>query len=294
MDAAVSDTLAGYRARAEQALERLLPADATPARLYAAMRYATLGGGKRIRAGLAYAAGQALGASLAHLDSAACAVELIHAYSLIHDDLPCMDDDDLRRGKPTCHRAFDEATALLAGDALQTLAFETLAQDPYLTPAVRIRMIERLARAAGAQGMVGGQAIDLESVGRHIPAEQLEDMHARKTGALIRSAVTLGALAAEANAELLAALDVYAQCTGLAFQIMDDVLDVEGDTATLGKTRGADQARNKPTYAALVGLAESKRMAAALHARALESLRFLGDNGRTLAAIAGFVIRRSH
>ncbi len=292
----LNDTLLRYRERIERALDARLPAaTVAPARLHAAMRYATLGGGKRVRACLVYAAGMALGARAELLDAPACAVELLHAYSLVHDDLPCMDDDDLRRGKPSCHRAYDQATALLAGDALQTLAFEILATEPM--PAVsstqRLEMIATLARAAGAAGMAGGQAIDLASVGKKLTPEELQDMHARKTGALIHAAVRLGALTVEApDTRLLAALDAYGHAIGLAFQIADDVLDVEGETATLGKQPGVDQARGKPTYATLLGTEGAKAKAKALLDRALESLAPLRDNGAVLAVLARYIVER--
>ncbi len=292
----IKQTLKNCQERVERALKNCLPpADATPTRLHQAMRYATLNGGKRIRAALVYAAGAAVGADDAALDAPACAVELIHSYSLIHDDLPCMDDDDLRRGKPTCHKAYDEATALLAGDALQGLAFEILAHDA-TTPtgaAQRLKMMEALAQAIGSQGMAGGQAIDLESVGEKLSLSRLEDCYLRKTGALIRAAVLLGALAREdVDHRLLAALNEYGRAIGLAFQITDDILDVEGEIEKLGKTPGADQARNKPTYPALLGLDEAKARARALHARALETLKPLEDNGAFLADLAGYIINR--
>ncbi len=292
----LNDTLLRYRERVELALAARLPAVSTPpARLHEAMRYAVLGGGKRVRAALVYAAGTALGAGDAALDAPACAVELIHAYSLVHDDLPCMDNDDLRRGKPSCHRAYSETTALLAGDALQTLAFEVLASDPALavSPARRLEMVSTLARATGAAGMAGGQAIDLAAVGRKLAPDELQDMHARKTGALIHAAVRLGALAAGATDEkALAALDRYGRAVGLAFQIADDILDVEGQAATLGKHPGADQARNKPTYPALLGLDAAKTRAQAALTQALESLAPLGDNGAVLAALARYIVER--
>jgi farnesyl diphosphate synthase len=285
------------RARTEAALEARLPrADAEPHALHAAMRYATLNGGKRLRAALVYATGEALGARTELLDVPACALELIHAYSLVHDDLPAMDNDDLRRGKPTVHKAFDEATAILAGDALQTLAFEILAHDPALAvaPAQQLAMIAELARASGSLGMAGGQAIDLGAVGSALTLDQLEAMHARKTGALICAAVALGALTANAEAATRVRLDDYARAIGLAFQIVDDVLDVESDTATLGKPQGSDAERAKPTYPALLGLDEAKKLAADCHRRALESLVPLGDNGAILRAIADFIIQRRH
>ncbi|MBI3546280.1 MAG: polyprenyl synthetase family protein [Gammaproteobacteria bacterium] len=259
------------------------------------MRYVTLDGGKRVRASLVYAAGFAVDAADAALDVPACAIELIHAYSLVHDDLPSMDNDDLRRGKPTCHKAYDEATALLVGDALQSLAFELLSQDPLLTisAAQRLRMLALLAQAAGSQGMAGGQAIDLASAGKQLSLTQLEDMHRRKTGALIHAAVMLGAYAQEqTQAVKLQALEQYARAVGLAFQITDDILDVEGRAETLGKNPGVDHARGKPTYTSLLGLAEAKNRAKMLHATALESLKPLGDNGGLLADLAEFIIER--
>ena len=292
-----ADFLARAQARVEAALDaRLPPVAVAPARLHTAMRYATLAGGKRLRAALVYAAGEALGARPETLDVPACALELIHAYSLVHDDLPAMDNDDLRRGKPTCHKAFDEATAILVGDALQTLAFELLACDPGLpAPAERrLAMIARLATAAGAGGMAGGQAIDLEATGRVLTLDELETMHAHKTGALIRAAAALGALAADAGPETLARLDDYARHIGLAFQIVDDILDVEGDTATLGKPQGSDAERAKPTYPAILGLERARTLARECHAAALESLAPLGDNGRLLREIADFIIHRTH
>lgn len=274
---------AAYRARVERALEVRLDGLAAPAALDAPMRYATLGGGKRLRACLVYAAGTALGAHPPDLDDAACAVELIHAYSLVHDDLPCMDDDDLRRGKPSCHRAFGEALALLAGDALQTAAFEVLAagESPQ-----RPAMLRLLARASGAAGMAGGQALDLLQGGLAASLDTLEDMHRRKTGALIQASVLLGALAADATPEALDHLARYGSCIGLAFQIMDDVLDADDDVAPGTATR--------PNYPALLGLAAARGRAAALRDHALVSLAFLGDNGRILSALADFIIDRNH
>lgn len=289
--------LARVRMRTEQALDRRLPAASlAPQHLHAAMRYAALDGGKRLRAALVFAAGEALGAKPEALEVPACALELIHAYSLVHDDLPAMDNDDLRRGKPSCHRAFDEATAILAGDALQALAFELVAHDGSLTvsAARRLSMISRLAQAAGSVGMAGGQAIDLGSVGKSLSLTELEDMHARKTGALIAAAVILGALTAEsAGPEQLAPLESYARAIGLAFQIADDILDVAGDVKTLGKTPGGDQKQSKPTYPALLGLDAARTLARDQHNKALESLRPLGDNGELLAGIADFILERT-
>ena len=304
------ERLPEYRARVHAMLERALPpASQPPRRLHEAMRYAVLKGGKRIRAILVIATGEALRADAGHLERPACAVEFIHAYSLVHDDLPSMDDDDLRRGVPACHRAFDEATALLAGDALQTLAFETLAGDPAPggtpdttagpraapggIPAGTGEMVRTLAHASGSRGMAGGQAVDLESTGRTLTFEQLEGMHLHKTGALIRASVRLGALGAGAHdPELLARLDEYARCIGLAFQIRDDVLDIESDTERLGKRQGSDAARNKPTYPAILGLEASRAHARALHERALEELEPLGRDAGPLRELAGFIVSR--
>jgi geranylgeranyl pyrophosphate synthase len=287
-----------WQSRVERVLDHWLPAAALhPARLHEAMRYAVLGGGKRVRPILAYATGAALGISMDALDGPACAVELIHAYSLIHDDLPAMDNDDLRRGKPTCHRAFDEATAILAGDALHTLAFYILSHDPALQARAeaRLAMIETLALAAGSRGMVGGQAIDLAAVGCTLDIAELEDMHIHKTGALIRAAVRLAALAApELDHDTLHRLDHYAKCVGLAFQIRDDILDVEGDVATLGKRQGADLALNKPTYPGLLGLDEAKNRARQLHEEALASLASLDERAEPLRGLSHYIVDRVH
>lgn len=292
---ALGGRAARLRERAEKALDACLPpADSPPRRLHEAMRYACLGGGKRVRALLVYASGAATGAPDDALDGAACAVELVHAYSLVHDDLPAMDDDDLRRGKPTCHRAYDEATALLAGDALQTLAFQVLSrQHPAVPDARRLAMIETLALASGSSGMAGGQAIDLAAVGRTLDLDALEHMHRLKTGALIRASVRLGALAAaEADESTIARLEHYAACLGLAFQIRDDVLDVEASTETLGKQQGADAALGKPTYPSLIGLDASKARAHTLHREALEALASFDAGADLLRALADFVVER--
>ncbi|MFB1489505.1 MULTISPECIES: (2E,6E)-farnesyl diphosphate synthase [unclassified Thiocapsa] len=295
-DATLDDFRARYCARVEATLDALLPSAAVqPVRLHEAMRYTVLGGGKRIRPLLAYAAGEALGVDPALLDRPACAVELIHAYSLIHDDLPAMDDDDLRRGRPTCHRAFDEATAILAGDALQTLAFQALAESPGLDSEKRIAMVASLARASGARGMVGGQALDLAAEGSILDVAMLEHIHIHKTGALIRAAVQMGILAHDApDPDHAERLDRFAKCIGLAFQIQDDVLDVEGDTDLIGKTAGRDLVLEKATYPALVGLPEAKEMAAALIADALESIAIFSNGSEPLRWIAGALIGRKH
>ncbi len=292
----LKDFMLACQARVEEALDARLPAAGKlPERLHQAMRYSTLGGGKRLRPLLVYATGQALGVGLDVLDGPACAVEFIHVYSLIHDDLPAMDNDDLRRGKPTCHKAFDEATAILAGDALQALAFQVLAQDPSIAvPAEsRLAMVDALTVASGSCGMVGGQAIDLDSVGKALDLPGLEAMHIRKTGALIRASVRLAALAKPDLEETLAdRLDHYAKCMGLAFQIQDDILDVESDTQTLGKTQGKDRDNNKPTYPALLGLNGAREKAAELHEEAQQSLSALGAEADHLRALASFIVQR--
>ncbi len=266
----------------------------TSAQLIEAMRYSTLNGGKRLRALLVYATGEAMGLDLTLLDPAAAAVEMIHAYSLVHDDMPIMDDDDLRRGRPTCHKAYDDATALLVGDALQSLAFETLCADQ-LSPIQQSKMIKELAHQSGVMGMAGGQAIDLESVGKDINLTTLQGMHELKTGALIRASVKLGALANQhVDSKILNALDQYAYAIGLAFQVQDDVLDVVADTATLGKTQGADIHLNKPTYPALLGLEPAKQKALDLIDDAMMELDKLPFDTHILAALAQFVVQRGH
>ncbi|MGJ3441699.1 (2E,6E)-farnesyl diphosphate synthase [Pseudomonas sp. Je.1.5.c] len=286
------------QARVDAALEQLFQApSAELQRLYEAMRYSVMNGGKRVRPLLAYAACEAFGAPAEDANGAACAVELIHAYSLVHDDLPAMDDDDLRRGQPTTHKKFDEACAILAGDGLQSLAFDALL-DPRLssqTAATRLDMVQTLAKAAGPAGMVGGQAIDLGSVGLKLDQQALEYMHRHKTGALIEASVRLGALAsARAEQAQLDALQVYAQAIGLAFQVQDDILDVESDTATLGKRQGADIARDKPTYPALLGLDAAKAYAIELRDQALAALHGFGDNAEPLRALARYIVERRH
>lgn len=286
-----------YRKRAESALTRCLqPAECHPARLHEAMRYAALGGGKRVRPILVYGAGRAVAAPEDRLDAPACAVELIHAYSLVHDDLPAMDDDDLRRGRPTCHKAYDEATAILVGDGLQALAFRVLSRGAAEaeSAALRLRMIDILSTAAGSRGMVGGQAIDLAAVGQTLDLAQLEDMHIHKTGALIRSSVLLGALCRSGiDPTQLDRLDRYGKCIGLAFQIQDDILDVTSDTATLGKRQGADRALDKPTYVSLMGLSEARAQAAALHKQAKEALSDFDSGADLLRWLADYIVQRS-
>lgn len=290
-----SDWMRSVQERTEVALGRILPsATVTPDRLHEAMRYATLEGGKRIRPLLAHAAGVVTGARSDALDRVACAVELIHAYSLVHDDMPCMDDDTLRRGKPTVHVEYDEATALLVGDALQSLAFQQLAEPGLLTDASRqIEMVHLLAIAAGSRGMAGGQAIDLQSVGQSLTREALEVMHVHKTGALIRAAVCLGALAGNyCSTDVFQRLDHYSRRIGLLFQVVDDMLDSESDTATLGKTAGKDADHNKPTYVTILGLAEAKRLATELEAEALELLAPLDDAAAPLRDLTRYIVHR--
>lgn len=286
------------QARVESALTQRLPSEnILPLRLHESMRYSVLNGGKRMRPMLTYATGKVLGLSPDELDAIACAVECIHVYSLIHDDLPAMDDDDLRRGKPTCHKAFDEATAILAGDGLQAFAFELLAHDLTITASAekRLEMITCLAKASGSQGMVGGQAIDLESVGKMLTLPELENMHIHKTGALIRASVVLATLAGKnVDAETAKKLDNYAKCIGLSFQVKDDILDEESDTETLGKTQGKDRNNNKPTYPALLGLAGAKEKAQYLHEKALENLAHFGDEANLLRELSLYIIQRDH
>ncbi len=280
--------------RAESALGRFLPgADSIPARLHQAMRYATLGGGKRVRPLLAFAAGELTDAQPEALDIVGCAVEMIHAYSLVHDDLPCMDDDVLRRGRPTCHVEYDEPTALLVGDSLQTMAFELLASQGIGEPKQQLEMIALLAHASGSRGMAGGQAIDLASVGQPLTQPELELMHALKTGALIRAAVLIGALAGSPmSADERASLDRFAKRAGLLFQVVDDILDCTASTATLGKTAGKDEAADKPTYVALLGLEKARAYADELRADARDALAIFGDRATRLNQLADFICHR--
>lgn len=281
--------------RAEAALSAALPPEATvPARLHEAMRYAVLGGGKRVRPLLVHAAGELAGAPAQACDAAASAVELIHAYSLVHDDMPCMDDDDLRRGRPTVHKAYDEATALLVGDALQTQAFVVLAETAELPPATRARLVAELARASGSAGMAGGQAIDLYHVGRSMSLAELETMHRMKTGALLRASIRMGAQCGRIDDDGLAQLDRYAAAVGLAFQVVDDILDVTADTATLGKTAGKDAENDKPTYVSLLGLDPARELAASLRQQAHEALAGFGDRAAWLAGMADLIVLRTH
>lgn len=277
----------------EQVLAQTLPfADIAPHKLHDAMRYSALGGGKRVRALLCYAAAEFCKTETKTADAAASAVELIHAYSLVHDDMPCMDDDDLRRGKPSCHKQYDDATALLVGDALQSLAFDVLSQPQLCEQAhQQIHMLNILAKASGSQGMAGGQAIDLASVGKPLNQSELETMHRLKTGALIQAAVLLGAVGA--SAVKTNAARKYAECMGLAFQVIDDVLDVEADSTTLGKTAGKDAQSNKPTYVTILGLDAAKQHAQQLHKEAIEALAPFGTQAQRLHELADFIMQRS-
>ncbi|KRG59602.1 geranyl transferase [Stenotrophomonas koreensis] len=288
------DLLEQWRARVEQALEAALPAAAqSPQRLHQAMRHSVLGGGKRLRPLLVYAAGRCTGADIARLDAPAAAVELVHAYSLVHDDLPAMDDDALRRGQPTTHIAFDEASAILAGDALQALAFELLAHAD-VDPGIAVGWLRSLSAAAGAAGMCGGQALDIAATGTGQDQAGLERMHGLKTGALIRSAVHMGALAGSDDAAILDGLDRFAELLGLAFQVRDDILDIEADSATLGKTAGKDQAQDKSTYPALLGLDGARQYLVQLETQMLHCLQAHGDNADALRALARLAVHRRH
>jgi geranylgeranyl pyrophosphate synthase len=287
-----------WQSRSEIALEKRLPAaHLSPTRLHEAMRYSVLGGGKRVRPALVYATAATLGVHESLVDGAACAIEMIHAYSLIHDDLPAMDDDDLRRGQPTCHKAFDEATAILAGDALQVLAFEVLASDTTLPaePAIRVRLIQLLAQASGTFGMAGGQALDLAAQGRALDLQDVTDIHERKTGALIAASVRMGAACkSDLAANLQHALEDYARCVGLAFQIQDDLLDIEGDPALLGKPTGADQIHHKPTYPQVAGIEQSHADVKRLHTQAITALRAFDNGAPLLVALADWLVLRNH
>ncbi|QID18681.1 polyprenyl synthetase family protein [Nitrogeniibacter mangrovi] len=294
-DARFADWMRDVQQRTEVALGRTLPPNnVVPDRLHEAMRYACLEGGKRIRPLLAHAAGAVTGAPPEVLDKVACAVELIHAYSLVHDDMPCMDDDTLRRGKPTVHVEYDEATALLVGDALQSLAFQQLAEPGLIPDAGRhIEMVHHLAIAAGSRGMAGGQAIDLQSVGQMLTREALEVMHVHKTGALIRAAVCLGAQAGgHCHGDVLRSLDHFSRRVGLLFQVVDDILDTESDTATLGKTAGKDAENDKPTYVTILGLDEARRLSLELEAEALELLSSLDGRADRMRELTRYIVHR--
>ena len=287
-----------YRERVDGALDQWLPREQIhPSHLHQAMRYSTFNGGKRVRPLLVYLTGEALAVPVSQLDGPACAIELIHSYSLVHDDLPAMDDDDLRRGKPTCHKAYDEATAILVGDGLQALAFSILAQDKKMleNAQARLNMCALLAQASGSRGMVGGQAIDLASVGKQLTLAELQDMHIHKTGALIRASVMLAAYSKpDIEPEQEKNLDHYAKCIGLNFQIKDDILDIEGNTETLGKPQGSDIEADKPTYPAIVGMNEAKQMMMDLHQEAIDSLSPFGDEAEPLRDLAKYIVNREY
>jgi geranylgeranyl pyrophosphate synthase len=287
-----------WRLRMETALAARLPqGDVIPARLHEAMRYSVLGGGKRIRPALVFATARALGLTEDDVEAAACAIELVHVYSLVHDDLPAMDNDDMRRGRPTCHIAYDEATALLVGDALQPLAFQLLAGDSKLpqSPLVRLRLIDLLAQAIGTFGMAGGQAIDLAVQGMTLDIGQVEDMHARKTGAVIRASVLMAAECAPGlDPALYAALTRFANAVGLAFQIQDDLLDVTGDAAMLGKATGADSERAKPTHPAIIGIPASQQRVRLLHNQAIHALLPFGERAESLRSLANWLLSRQY
>ena len=289
---AFQDWAQQQQARIETVLAHTLPAaDVAPQTLHSAMRYSALGGGKRVRALLCYAAAELCNTELKIADAAASAVELIHAYSLVHDDMPCMDDDDLRRGKPSCHKQYDDATALLVGDALQSLAFEVLAAPQLCANAhQQVQLLHMLAIASGSTGMAGGQAIDLGAVGKPLTQTQLESMHQLKTGALIQASVLLGAI--NGSTAQIKAVSEYARNIGLAFQVVDDILDVEADTSTLGKTAGKDAMSQKPTYVTLLGLVEAKAYAAQLYENAILSLVTFGEEARRLRELASFITQR--
>lgn len=286
-----------WRQRVEQSLEQLLPPESEePSRLHQAMRYSSMGAGKRLRAICAYASARIFSADSSLVDNAACAIEMVHAYSLIHDDLPAMDDDDLRRGKPTCHRAFDEATAILAGDALQSLAFEVIAADTQLPETSRAQLLLTLSRAIGPAGMAGGQALDMMATGKQCSRSELEQIHALKTGALIRASVLMGAQASgAAQAEDLAVLDSFAADLGLAFQIADDILDEEGETDVIGKPGGSDRDSDKSTYVALLGIDGARGEAGRLRDRAVDTVRAqYSDRANDLVQVVQFAVARKY
>ncbi|BBB28364.1 polyprenyl synthetase family protein [Neptunomonas japonica] len=293
---ALQTAIKTYHHRVDEQLKNSLVHNSIEPLLQDAMRYALFNGGKRVRPLLVYLVNQLLNGDITHADSSACAIECVHSYSLVHDDLPAMDDDELRRGKPTCHIAFDEATAILAGDALQCFAFELLSStnNPANT-STKLQMISVLARASGDKGMVAGQAFDLSHVDKPLALEQLKQMHAHKTGALINAAIELGYLSAECqNLETKTALLAYGEAIGLAFQVKDDILDIEGDTQTLGKPQGSDLEQNKPTYPALLGMEGAKAKLDSLHRAALDAMQPFGEQGKLLRELADYIVNRSH
>jgi len=290
----IKNTLKQYQQRVDAYLDQTVLNDSIEPRLQEAMRYALFNGGKRVRPILVYMVNQMLGGKIEDADAPAAAIECVHSYSLVHDDLPAMDDDDLRRGKPTCHIAFDEASAILAGDALQCFGFELLTQNEE-QPARNLKMVKVLAQASGDSGMVVGQAFDLANVGKRLTLEQLEAMHAHKTGALLNAAVDLGALSSGCNdSNTFAQLRRYGDAIGLAFQVKDDILDIEGDTETIGKPQGSDVEQDKPTYPALLGMAGAKEKLRQLHQEAVSAVQPLGDAAQPLVELADFIVNRDH
>ncbi len=298
MNSRLSHRIESYNARIDRLLEHWLPsASVSPQGLHEAMRYSAMANGKRVRPALVYATAETLNIPLELVDGPAVAIELIHAYSLIHDDLPAMDDDDLRRGRPTCHKRFDEASAILAGDAIQALSFYILSHDPSMTEDAkkRLKMIETLALFSGSRGMAGGQAFDLASVGKTLNIAELENMHIHKTGALIRTCIHMAAYSCDnISDKTFNSLDKYAKAIGLSFQVQDDILDVIGDTETLGKPQGSDIAQNKPTFPSIIGLKESQEKALDLHQHALNSLSEFGEEADILRDISDWFVHREH
>ena len=289
----VDDLIQHYAERVNQQLDFKLPQEEeAPQRLHTAMRYSVMGDGKRIRPALVYATGEALSCDLADLDCAACAVEMMHSYSLIHDDLPAMDDDDLRRGRPTCHKAFDEATAILAGDAIQALAFTTLA-NAKITESQRVKMIQQLAKSSGSLGMAGGQAIDLAAVDQQLTEDEITTMHTLKTAALIQASVLMAVAGSGiTNSETFAQFAHFSEKVGLAFQIRDDILDIQADTKTLGKPQGSDAAQNKPTYPSIVGVEQANKIANNLLQQALDEIKHLDHRADNLRAVSNYMVTR--
>ena len=284
-----------YQESVDSFLKQCIDDQSIDPQLQDAMLYSLFNGGKRVRPALVYIVNKMLGGSLEQADSAAAAIECIHSYSLVHDDLPAMDDDDLRRGKPTCHIAYDEPTAILVGDALQCLAFELISNDSGLNADTRIRLIQMLAKASGHQGMVVGQAFDLRNVGKPLSLEQLEAMHQHKTGALLKCAVLIGAVVSEqVSDQQLESLEQYADAIGLAFQVQDDILDIEGDSSVIGKPQGSDLEKEKPTYPALLGLEGAKLKLQQLHETAISALELFGKSADELKALADFIVQRDH
>ena len=296
MQQPLADRLAGYSQQVDAQLERILPPASGPAeRLFAAMRYSVFNGGKRLRPALCFAAADAIGNSNSNTAKVAAAVEMIHAYSLIHDDLPAMDNDDLRRGKPTCHIQFDEATAILAGDALQSLAFQQLTELTDMASDSLVELMSILATYSGCSGMAAGQAIDLAATGQTLNIDQLDTMHRHKTGALIEASLLMGAITAGgASQAQLSALRDFAHAIGLAFQVQDDILDVESSTEQLGKQQGSDAANNKSTYTSLLGLEQARNQAASLYQQSIDSLEVFADRAEPLRQLASFIVNRAY